>query len=48
MTNRFVLVTGNKNKVREFNSLFQKELGSEYNIVSIKELGIDAHLLKHL
>ena len=44
MANKFVLVTGNKNKVREFNALFQQELGDEYTIVSIKELGFDADI----
>lgn len=42
MSVKFVLVTGNKNKVREFNALFQKELGDEYSIVSIKDLGFNA------
>lgn len=44
MNNKLVLVTGNKNKVREFNSLFQKELGDKYEIVSIKELGYDTEI----
>lgn len=42
MTNTLVLVTGNANKVREFNALFQKELGESYRVISIKELGYDA------
>lgn len=44
MLNTLVLVTGNANKVREFNALFQKELGSEYQVVSIKELGYDTDI----
>lgn len=44
MLNTLVLVTGNMNKVREFNALFQKELGDDYRVISIKELGIDADI----
>jgi len=44
MDKRFVLVTGNANKVREFNALFQNEFGDEYSIVSIKELGFDTDI----
>lgn len=44
MSKTLVLVTGNANKVREFNALFQKELGDGYQVVSIKELGYDAHI----
>ena len=44
MSKTLVLVTGNANKVREFNALFQKELGDGYQVVSIKELGYDADI----
>ena len=44
MSKTLVLVTGNANKVREFNALFQKELGDGYRVVSIKELGYDADI----